>query len=164
MLKLSDRTISNDSHTDYPISINILAKRKINCEHFSDLQTKFSLHSRQDLGIITHSIIFQITVFKSLLKLLIGSNNDRFIKKHTPIIEQINAMEATLSTASDQEIKKQFHALQDQAKHNTCLDTLIPECFALVREANEPLDATSRCTTTGRYCLAQRQCMRNGHW
>lgn len=72
-----------------------------------------------------------------LLKLLIGSNNDRFIKKCNPLIEKINALEPTLSQLDDQAIQQRFLALRETATKTTLLSDLIVECFALVREASK---------------------------
>ena len=72
-----------------------------------------------------------------LLKLLIGSNNDRFIKKCQPIINKINELEPELQKLDDHGIQKRFQKLQDSVNKNNDLDKHIVECFALVREASK---------------------------
>ena len=72
-----------------------------------------------------------------LLKLVIGSNNDRFLKKCKPMVSAINALEETLTKLDDQAIRARFKALKDLIDENSNLSDYIIECFALVREASK---------------------------
>lgn len=72
-----------------------------------------------------------------LLKLIIGSNNDRFLKKCKPTVAAINALEETLSALSDSDIRKRFNTLKASIDDNSNLSDHIVECFALVREASK---------------------------
>ena len=71
-----------------------------------------------------------------MLKFLFGSKNDRFLKTLTPIIEQINALEPEMEALSDSDFPAKIAQWRGQVKtEDKTLDDLLPECFALVREA-----------------------------
>jgi len=71
-----------------------------------------------------------------MLKKLFGSKNDRYLKKLNPIIEQINAFEAQTEALSDADFPAKIAGWKEQvASGEKTLDDLLPECFALVREA-----------------------------
>ncbi|MEC8882127.1 MAG: preprotein translocase subunit SecA [Pseudomonadota bacterium] len=78
-----------------------------------------------------------IIVLNYLLKLLIGSNNDRFLKKCKPLVEKINSLENELSELDDSKIKERFQKLKDKAQKTKDTSSLLVECFALVREASK---------------------------
>lgn len=68
---------------------------------------------------------------------MIGSKNDRFLKKCQPIVDQVNALEEKLSALEDSAIQKQFNQLRIKASHTKNSSDLMVECFALVREASK---------------------------
>lgn len=85
----------------------------------------------------TASLNGENNVLNYLLKLLIGSNNDRFIKKCTPIVEKVNALEPEIQALSDHEIQTRFLKLRETVSADTDLSQHLVECFALVREAGK---------------------------
>ena len=71
-----------------------------------------------------------------MLKLFFGSKNDRFLKTLKPIIEQINALEPEMEALSDSDFPAKIAQWRGQVEtEDKTLDDLLPECFALVREA-----------------------------
>jgi preprotein translocase subunit SecA len=71
-----------------------------------------------------------------MLKMLFGSKNDRYLKKLNPIIEQVNALEPQMEALSDADFPARIVEWKEQvAAGEKTLDDLLPECFALVREA-----------------------------
>ena len=73
-----------------------------------------------------------------MLKFLFGSKNDRYLKKLKPIIEQVNSFESKMEALSDNEFPEIISEWKTQvANGDTTLDELLPECFALVREAGK---------------------------
>ncbi|WP_147819977.1 preprotein translocase subunit SecA [Salidesulfovibrio onnuriiensis] len=71
-----------------------------------------------------------------MLKFLFGSKNDRYLKKLEPIIAQINDLEPQMQALSDEDFPAKINQWKDEVQNQgRDLDDLLPECFALVREA-----------------------------
>ena len=69
------------------------------------------------------------------IRKLLGQNNDAEIKKLQKIVEKINALEGDMQKLSDDGMREKLNALRAQAQSGTSLDDLLPETYALVREA-----------------------------
>lgn len=72
-----------------------------------------------------------------LLKKLIGTKNDREIARILPVVERINALEPGISSLSDTQLKDKTRQFKDRLEAGETLDDLLPEAFALVREASK---------------------------
>lgn len=70
-----------------------------------------------------------------IAKVFFGSANDRFIKKQYKIVNRINALEPSVSVLSDEELRNKTVEFRDRLKLGETLDDLLPEAFAVVREA-----------------------------
>ncbi|MBO7556709.1 MAG: preprotein translocase subunit SecA, partial [Alphaproteobacteria bacterium] len=70
-----------------------------------------------------------------IAKVFFGSANDRFIKKQYKIVNKINALEPAMEALSDSELKNKTVEFRDRIKLGETLDSLLPEAFAVVREA-----------------------------
>ena len=70
-----------------------------------------------------------------IAKTIFGSANDRFIKKQYKIVQKINALESTISALSDEALKAKTDEFRARIKDGETLDDLLPEAFAVVREA-----------------------------
>lgn len=70
----------------------------------------------------------------NFLKKIFGSN-EREIKKLQPIVEKINSLEAGISKLTDAELKNKTAEFKEKLKNNKALDDILPEAFAVVREA-----------------------------
>ena len=70
-----------------------------------------------------------------IAKVFFGSANDRFLKKQYKIVNKINALEPTMEALSDSELKNKTVEFRDRLKLGETLDNLLPEAFAVVREA-----------------------------
>ncbi len=70
-----------------------------------------------------------------IAKAFFGSANDRFIKKQYKTVNKINALEPAISALSDEELKNKTVEFRDRLKLGETLDDLLPEAFAVVREA-----------------------------
>jgi preprotein translocase subunit SecA len=62
-------------------------------------------------------------------------SNEREIKKLQPIVEQINSFEKSIQKLSDEELKQKTQYFKDEIKKGKTLDDILPEAFAVVREA-----------------------------
>ncbi|MCY4156249.1 MAG: preprotein translocase subunit SecA [Gammaproteobacteria bacterium] len=70
------------------------------------------------------------------LKRIIGSRNHRLLAGYEKIARRINALEPELGQASDINLGERASVLRRRAGEGEALDDLLPEAFALVREAS----------------------------
>ena len=66
---------------------------------------------------------------------LFGDANSRFLKGLQPSVERINALEPDTQKLTDEDFPKKTAELKDRFSKGESLDDLLPEAFALVREA-----------------------------
>ncbi|MCE3232337.1 MAG: secA [Rickettsiaceae bacterium] len=81
-------------------------------------------------------------VFTTLAKKIFGTVNERVIKSIHPQIEAINALEPNISALSDQQLQAKTGEFKDRLANGETLDDLLPEAFAVVREAAKRLHDT----------------------
>ena len=65
-----------------------------------------------------------------------GSSNDRILKKLSPMVQRINDLEPEIKQLSDADMAEKTVAYKQRAANGETLDDLLPEAFALVREAS----------------------------
>ncbi len=73
----------------------------------------------------------------NLLKKIFGSRNERLLKQFRKTVQVINALEADLKKLSDDELKAKTEQFKERVKNGTLLDEILPEAFAVVREASQ---------------------------
>ncbi len=66
---------------------------------------------------------------------IIGSANERFLKRLRPTVERINSLEPEFEPLADEELRRCSGELRGRAERGEPLDDLLPEAFALVRES-----------------------------
>ncbi|MFU8787509.1 MAG: preprotein translocase subunit SecA [Methylobacter sp.] len=71
-----------------------------------------------------------------LVRLVIGSRNDRLIKKKKSLVKKINALASEYEKLSDDALKAKTQEFRDRLAQGEKLDNLLPEAFATVREAS----------------------------
>jgi preprotein translocase subunit SecA len=74
-------------------------------------------------------------MISGLLKKIFGSRNDRLIKQYSVVVRQINALEAGIHALSDAELRAKTDEFKTRVAQGETLDALLPEAFAVVREA-----------------------------
>ena len=74
-------------------------------------------------------------VIDTLLKTVFGSKHERDIKAIQPTVDRINALEPSLSNRTDQELRAHTDRFKTRVAAGETLDDLLPEAFAVVREA-----------------------------
>ncbi len=72
----------------------------------------------------------------SILKWLFGSKNDRELKRIGKVVAQVAAFEPTLQKLSDSELQARTPSFKGRLAKGETLDDLLPEAFAVVREAS----------------------------
>ncbi len=75
-------------------------------------------------------------MLNTLLAKIIGSQNERELKKMRPIVEQINDLEEGVKSLSASQLKAKTEEFRNRLEQGETLDDLLPEAFAVVREAS----------------------------
>ena len=72
----------------------------------------------------------------NLVKMVVGSRNDRIVNKKKKIVKRINALEPEIQALSDEALSGKTQEFRDRLAGGETLDSLLPEAFATVREAS----------------------------
>ncbi|TSC71619.1 MAG: hypothetical protein G01um101448_1126, partial [Parcubacteria group bacterium Gr01-1014_48] len=72
-----------------------------------------------------------------LLESMFGDQNTRFLKACAPSVAQINSFEKKFETLTTEELREKTTEFQERLKKGEILDNLLPEAFAVVREATK---------------------------
>ncbi|NIW37061.1 MAG: preprotein translocase subunit SecA, partial [Gemmatimonadetes bacterium] len=70
-----------------------------------------------------------------VIKKIVGSRNERQLKRMRKTVESINALEPDLQKLSDAELRARTDAFRERRAGGESLESLLPEAFATVREA-----------------------------
>ncbi len=68
---------------------------------------------------------------------IIGTKNERDLKKMIPLVEQINGLEKEISSLSDADLRAKTDEFRQRYADGETLDELLPEAFAVAREAGK---------------------------
>src|SRR5213592_3081733 len=71
----------------------------------------------------------------TLLAKVVGTQNDRELKRLRPIVAEVNAFEPAITALSDDRLRGKTAELRQRFANGESLDDLLPEAFAVVREA-----------------------------
>ena len=74
-------------------------------------------------------------MISSLLKKILGSRNDRLVKQYRAKVQAINALEPAMQALSDAQLRNKTDEFRQRHAKGESLDALLPEAFAVVREA-----------------------------
>lgn len=75
-------------------------------------------------------------MISSLLKKVFGSRNDRLLKQYRQEVARINALEPAMQALSDEALAAKTQEFRDRLSKGSTLDDLLPEAFAVCREAS----------------------------
>src|ERR1700674_5027688 len=73
----------------------------------------------------------------NILTKIFGSRNERLLKQYAQVVTEINALEPAIAALSDDELKAKTPALKERVAKGETLDAVMPEAFAVVREASK---------------------------
>src|SRR4030088_1940891 len=73
-------------------------------------------------------------MIQTILAKVVGTQNDRELKRLRPIVGQVNAFEAAIQPLSDEALPAKTAAFRERLSHGETLNDLLPEAFAVVRE------------------------------
>ena len=77
-----------------------------------------------------------------MFKKIVGSKNQRMVKKLWPVVQEINRLEEEMQSLSDDDLraktiewKEQISAIEDRDERQAAMDEIMPEAFAVVKNA-----------------------------
>src|ERR1035437_5063968 len=76
-------------------------------------------------------------MFAAIVKKIIGSKNERELKKLWPVVERVGAMEPEMTKLSDDQLRDKTIQFKERYAKGESLDSLLPEAFAVCREAGK---------------------------
>src|SRR5437667_7425847 len=71
----------------------------------------------------------------TLLAKVVGTQNERELKRLRPIVAQVNVLEPGITALSDDQLRAKTAEFKQRVANGETLDELLPEAFAVVREA-----------------------------
>ena len=74
-------------------------------------------------------------MIKTLFNKVVGTRNDRQLRRMQKSVERINALEPSLAALSDEELRARTDTLRTRVGQGESLESVLPEAFAVVREA-----------------------------
>lgn len=72
----------------------------------------------------------------NILRKIVGSKNERELKKLQPLVQEVNDLEQKISGLKDEELQAFTPQLKERLNKGEDIDDLIPEAFAVVREVS----------------------------
>jgi preprotein translocase subunit SecA len=73
-------------------------------------------------------------MFGSFIKKIVGSKNERELKKIQPLIQKINQLEREIRPLSDDQLRAKTGEFKERIDSGEALEEILPEAFAVVRE------------------------------
>ena len=73
----------------------------------------------------------------NIITKIVGSRNDRILKKLHKVVQQVNQLEADFEALSDAELKAKTVDFQQRLAAGESLDSILAEAFAVVREGSK---------------------------
>src|SRR5919198_4628461 len=74
-------------------------------------------------------------MLQTLLAKVVGTQNERELKRLRPIVEEVNAFEPSIQALTDEQLRAKTQEFRDRIAQGVTVDELMPEAFAVVREA-----------------------------
>jgi preprotein translocase subunit SecA len=76
-------------------------------------------------------------MFGNFLKKMFGTHNERILDRIRPTVDRVNALESSVSPLSDDRLAAKIAEFRQRVENGEPLDDLLPETFAVVREAGK---------------------------
>ena len=95
-----------------------------------------------------------------------GFFDRRAIKKYSKEADKVLAYEKKMAALTDDELRAKTDYFKDLLANGKTLDDILPEAFAVVREASKRVlrNATFRCSINRWHYIASRKDCRNENW
>ena len=76
-------------------------------------------------------------MFENILKKMFGTQNERILDRIRPTVDRVNALEPSIASLSDDRLAAKIAEFRRRVENGEPLDDLLPETFAVVREAGK---------------------------
>src|SRR5262249_3298383 len=76
-------------------------------------------------------------MISNILTRIFGSRNERLLKQYAEVVRKVNALEPAISALSDDELRGKTEELKVRVANGESLDDVMPDAFAVVREAGK---------------------------
>ena len=76
-------------------------------------------------------------MISGFLQKIFGSRNERLVRQYAQVVKRINALEPEIAALSDEALSAKTEAFKNRYAEGETLDQLLPEAFAVVREAGK---------------------------
>ncbi len=76
-------------------------------------------------------------MYKWISRKLFGTENERTLKRITPIVRAVNDLESRIQPLTDDQLRAKTAEFKDKLAQGASLDDILPEAFAVVREASK---------------------------
>ncbi len=88
-------------------------------------------------NLLLPGFFYGVRMFNYLLKKIVGSKNDREIKRLSVIMQEVSAQDALIKGLSDSELKAKTAYFKERLAGGSSLDEILVEAFAVVREVSK---------------------------
>ena len=78
-----------------------------------------------------------MSIINNVLSKVLGSHNDRLIKKYNGQVSKINSLEEKMRSMSDDQLVSMTEALKERLNNKESMESILAESFAVVREASQ---------------------------
>ena len=76
-------------------------------------------------------------MISNILTRIFGSRNERLLKQYSQAVRQINALEPATAALTDEALQAKTAEFKERVAKGEALDAILPEAFAVVREAGK---------------------------
>ncbi|MHB8173012.1 MAG: preprotein translocase subunit SecA [Nitrospirota bacterium] len=76
-------------------------------------------------------------MFSTILSKIVGTKNQRELKRMQPLVDRVNSFEPEIAGLTDEGLRAKTDEFKNRLANNETLDDLLPEAFAVVREASK---------------------------
>ena len=73
----------------------------------------------------------------SMFQKVFGTHSEREVKRIKPLVDKIEALRPTMQALSDEDLRNKTTEFKERLSNGETLDDLLPEAFAVVREADK---------------------------
>ncbi len=73
----------------------------------------------------------------AIIRKIVGSKNERELKRLWPLVERINSLEPEMAGLSDDQLRNKTFEFKERFSRGESLDAMLPEAFAVVREGGK---------------------------
>ena len=75
-------------------------------------------------------------MLNKILTKIVGSQNERELKRIQPIVEEVNELESSIRSLTDNELQRKTEDFKNALNLGQSIEAILPEAFAVVREAS----------------------------